>query len=87
MIIFLGAFTLVTNAQGADADISTTNDTIAEKSKLLEDKLNKQEQQLQELKMENETLKKEVKQLKSALPVGKRKFTVSRIGSKQLMVQ
>ncbi|MDB5249501.1 MAG: hypothetical protein JWQ40_3895 [Segetibacter sp.] len=89
-IVFLSAFTYASNAQSGDAIYTSSNDTAAaNKSKAVEERLNKQEQELLALKKDNESLKKEVKQLKASAvrTGGNKKITISRVGSKQVVTE
>lgn len=88
-LVILAALSHVSGAQSEDAIISLSNDTVVPaKSKSIEERLDKQEQELQALKRDNESLKKEFKQLKSAINIGgKRRVTISRIGSKQVIAE
>jgi small-conductance mechanosensitive channel len=86
----LAVFSHVTNAQSSEEVVSKNIDTIVDttpKAEALDDRLTKQETELKALKKDNELLKNQVKQIKSSLPNSKRKFTVSRAGSKQIVVE
>jgi TolA-binding protein len=97
VLLCLAAFTHVSNAQNGEATVSSVaNDSVVKenaksavdntKSMSLEDRLNKQEQEVQALRKDNETLRTQVRQLKSALNFdGNKKITVSRRGSKQVI--
>ena len=66
------------------------NDSVkTEKLVQIEEKLQKQEKDIETLKAENLSLKKEISEVKyrKSFPAGGRKVTVSRTGSKQLIVE
>lgn len=88
-IVLLATYSHISSAQSSDEIVSSNVDTtpIATKTVSPEQRLNKHEQEIQTLKRDNEVLKKQVNQLKSSLPNTKRKFTVSRTGSKQVIAE
>ncbi len=89
IICLLVSYAHLTNAQHANEMVSPNIDTTTSGAKVgsVEERLNEQEQQLKVLKKENEVLKKQVKQIRSSLNYSNRKVTVSRTGSKQLIVE
>jgi hypothetical protein len=84
----LVAYSHLTSAQNAGENVSALNDTtlVGTNTVLLEERLNKHEEQLNSLKKENEVLKKQMKQLQTLFN-SNRKVVVSRTGSKQLIVE
>jgi uncharacterized protein YlxW (UPF0749 family) len=87
-IAFFAACSTSINAQSIDAVASTTTDTVVSgKSSLIEERLKRLDERVLNLQKENNSLKKEVYQLKTALPNKDRKFSVSRKGSKQVVVE
>lgn len=88
LLACIGAFTHVLNAQNTGSIVASANDTnVTENVNIAEARLIKQEQEVQALKRDNEAIKKEIKQLKSALSIGsKNKVTISRKGSKQVII-
>lgn len=89
ILVCLGFYTLTSNAQKEEAIIIPAKDTIvSDDTKYTEERLIRQEQEMQALKRDNEYLKKEMKQLKSAFNMnGKSRFTISRRGSKQVIAE
>jgi len=85
----LAVFSHVTNAQSSEEVVSGNIDTTSYtlKAETLDERLTKQETELKALKKDNQLLKNEVKQMKSSLPNSKRKFAVSRVGSKQIVLE
>jgi len=85
----LAVFSHVTNAQSSEEVVSGNIDTTSytPKAETLDERLTKQETELKALKKDNQLLKNEVKQMKSSLPNSKRKFAVSRVGSKQIVLE
>jgi hypothetical protein len=83
----LAVYSHVSTAQSSEEIVSTNNDTIAAVSKQLsiEERLNKQEIEIEALKKDNALLKNQIKQMKPSILPTKRKITVSRVGSKQLL--
>jgi peptidoglycan hydrolase CwlO-like protein len=72
-------------AEGTGSNTDTT--PTATKPSNTEEKLNKLENEMQTLKRDNETLKKQVGQLRSPSLNVKKKISVSRVGSKQVIVE
>lgn len=89
IIGLLACYTHVTIAQNAEEVASPNIDTatIAASTVSAEERLNKQEQEIEALKKDNQLLKKQINQLKSSLPNVKRRLHVSRVGSKQLITE
>ena len=79
----------IVNAQNAEGFPAPNKDSapVETKKASLDERLNKQEQEIKTLKSDNQKLKKEVKQLRTAFPLNKRKVTVTRTGSKQVIVE
>ncbi|WP_147201617.1 hypothetical protein [Segetibacter aerophilus] len=85
----LVVYSHVTNAQNASENVQTVADSTPVSTNIAssEARLNRLEKDMQSLKKENEILKKQMKQASSAFPNAKRKITVSRVGSKQVIVE
>jgi predicted nucleic acid-binding Zn-ribbon protein len=91
-IIIIGVLAMyshISSAQSSQELVAGNTDTtdLSTKSVTLEDRLNKQEVEIQALKKDNSLLKKQMKQVRSSLPATSRKLTISRTGSKQLVTQ
>lgn len=88
MIGLLVAYSHLTNAQNEGevsfSNIDTTPASINAAS--LNERLDKQDEQLQALKKENEVLKKQMKQIKTLFNANRR-MIVLRTGSKQLITE
>lgn len=89
IIALLAFYGDVSKAQHPKETVSTITDsnTAPVKKVTAEERLKQQEQDIRTLKRDNEMHKKELRQLKSSLPIRKRKFTVSRVGSKQVVAE
>ncbi|MCW3107598.1 MAG: hypothetical protein JWQ09_2104 [Segetibacter sp.] len=89
IVVLLAAYSHISSAQSSEEIVSSNIDTapVATKIVSLEERMNKQEQEIQVLKRDNETLKKQMSQLRRSLPNAKRKFSVSRVGSKQVIAE
>jgi uncharacterized protein YlxW (UPF0749 family) len=85
-IVFFAAFSFSLNAQKSDVESAKLNDT-ASAERSIEERLQKQEEAILSIRKENEVLKKEIKKLKSSFTDGRRKLTVSRKGSKQVIME
>jgi hypothetical protein len=85
----LAFYSHVSTAQSAEEIVSPNNDTTAPATKptSLEERLNKQEIEIQALKKDNAILKDQIKQMKPSFLNAKRKTSVSRVGSKQVVVE
>ena len=85
----LAVYSHVSNAQSASEKVPSITDTtpVANGAASSETRLNKLEKDVEGLKKENEVLKKQMKQVLPASPNTKRKLTVSRVGSKQVIVE
>ena len=77
----------ILNAQTVSGGSTSDTTPNSAKSTTTEAKLNKLENEMQALKKDNETLKKQVGELKSPTLNVKRKVSVSRVGSKQVIVE
>jgi septal ring factor EnvC (AmiA/AmiB activator) len=86
---FLALYSHLSNAQNASEVTPSGGNTtpVSTKSVSEEGRLNKLEKEMQALKRDNDTLKKQVSQLRSSTPKVKRKITVSRMGSKQVILE
>ena len=87
IIGLLACYTHISSAQGTKEIVSSNIDTttVDNKTSSVEDRLNKQDQEIQALKKDNETLKKQMKQLNPTN--AKRRIVVSRVGSKQIVTE
>lgn len=85
----LAFFTHIATAQRVVEGPGLNKDTTpnANKSVSTDAKLSKLENEMQSLKRDNETLKKQVGQLKSPSINVPRKVSVSRVGSKQVVIE
>ena len=82
----LATFSHISNAQIGTEIIPNNTDTTSVSTKT-ETKLNKLENDVLALKRDNDSLKKQINQIKSSWPNTKRKISVSRVGSKQIVVE
>jgi len=89
IIGFLAVYSHISSAQTSQELVPANPDTtgVTTKTVVLEDRLNKQEAEIQALKKDNSLLKKQMQQVRPSLPGASRKFTISRTGSKQLVAQ
>lgn len=87
MIACLVAYSHFSNAQNASETVSFDTTKVENKIDVLQQRLSKQEQEMQAVKKENETLKKQVKMLQSSIGNTPRKVSVSRTGSKQVVIE
>ncbi|MCW3081793.1 hypothetical protein [Segetibacter sp.] len=85
----LAVYCHVSNAQSASDKVTSVADTTPVLNNIAssDTRLNKLEKDMESLKKENEILKKQMKQVSPASPNTKRKLTVSRVGSKQVIVE
>lgn len=89
IIGFLALYSHISNAQNASEVNPSGGDTtpILTKTIPAEGRLDKLEKEIQAVKRDNENLKKQVHHLRSSVPNVKRKITVSRVGSKQVIAE
>jgi hypothetical protein len=90
--LFIGllvAFGQIANAQTAEVSGPSANDSVRGTSTVrnLEERINKQEVEIEVLKKDNQTFKKQIKQLSPSPVNSGRKITVSRTGSKQVVFE
>ena len=90
ILALLAVFTNTSNAQNAAGSAPSTADTTpvgTTNTASPEARLNKLEGAVQTLKRENESLKKQVTQMRTGVFPAKRKVSISRVGSKQVIVE
>jgi peptidoglycan hydrolase CwlO-like protein len=87
IVMFFAAFNIGIQAQTTSVMLVPATDSSNRANDTLEERLRKQEATILSLQRENQGLKKEVKHIKASLPITQRKFSISRRGSKQVVVE
>lgn len=88
IIGLLAVYTHISTAQNAEELVSPKLDTMpAAKPVSIEERLNRQQHEIENLKKDNQALKRQLNAIKFPLPNAKRRVVVLRVGSKQVLIE